>query len=590
MELDYSKPIEIAEDIFWVGYQIPNDPFQCHVYLIRNGDESVLIDPGSMITFPVTMEKITSLIPLSHIKYIICHHQDPDITGCVSTLEKLIHRKDKFIVTHWRAQALLKHYQWETPFYLIEKNKWKIFLKNGRTLDFIFTPYAHFPGAFCTFDRKTKTLFSSDLFGGFTEEFSLYAKDENYFASIKAFHEHYIPSREILLNALIEIEKKDPDLIAPQHGSIIKKELIPYIINRMKELNCGLFLLSSYESNIEILLKTNQIINEVFKEIINNSDFLTVLRKTFSILKENDIPIKDIITYAYDKDEKDKDKEWYAVFSTIKGEIAKSDIEKNKTVIKNLIDGIHKPKYLKKIKLATDTIEEYKNIFAIPLESKRETLKASIYFAMEKELSDKQRKTVEEAFDKLIYPLSSSLANEVLIKELGEEKKEIFNTAIHDSLTGLKNRVFLESIAATEISKAIRYEYPISVIMFDIDHFKTVNDTYGHLTGDFVLQEIAKIIKASFRATDYVIRYGGEEILAILPYAKEKDACSRAEHIRKVIEEKEFLIGNKIIKITISAGVYEKRDETNILELIGKADKRLYKAKKSGRNKVICED
>jgi len=223
MELDYSKPIEIAEDIYWVGYKIPNDPFQCHVYLIKNGDESVLIDPGSMITFPVTMEKITRITPLSNIKYIVCHHQDPDITGCISTLEKLIPRKDKFIVTHWRAQALLKHYQWETPFYLIEKNKWRLLLKNGRVLDFIFTPYAHFPGAFCTFDRKTKTLFSSDIFGGFTEEFSLFAKDENYFSSIKAFHEHYMPSKEILLNALIEIEKKDPEIIAPQHGSIKKR-------------------------------------------------------------------------------------------------------------------------------------------------------------------------------------------------------------------------------------------------------------------------------------------------------------------------------------------------------------------------------
>ncbi|BBB33120.1 signal transduction protein [Thermotomaculum hydrothermale] len=588
MSLDYSKPIEIAEDIFWVGYKIPDDSFQCHVYLIRNGDESVLIDPGSMITFPVTINKITSLINLNDIKYIICHHQDPDITGCISTLEKLIPRKDKFIVTHWRTQTLLKHYQWETPFYLVEKNKWKLFLKNGRVLDFIFTPYAHFAGAFCTFDRKTKTLFSSDIFGGFTEEFSLFAEDESYFASLKAFHEHYIPSKEILLNALIEIEKKEPELIAPQHGSIIKKELIPYMINRLKELNCGLFLLSSYESNIEILLKTNQIINAVFSEVVNNSDFLTVLRKTFSTLKENNIPIRDIITYVYDKGEKGK--EWYDIFSVIKGEISQKETSHHKAIIKNLVEGIQSPKCMRRIKLVTDTLDEYQNIFCIPLTSKRETLKASAYFIMEKELSDKDRKTVEEALDKLIHPISSSLANEVLIKELGEEKKELFNTAIHDSLTGLKNRVFLDSIASNEISKAIRYEYPISVIIFDIDHFKTVNDTYGHLAGDFVLQEISKIIKASFRTTDYVIRYGGEEIVAILPYAKEQDACKRAEHIRKMIEGKEFVIGNNIIKTTISAGVYERRDETDIYEIIGAADKRLYRAKESGRNKVICKD
>ena len=73
--MDYTKAIEIAEDIYWVGYVIPNDPFQCHVYLIKNGDESILIDPGSMITFPIVLEKITSLVSLKDIKYIIMHHQ-----------------------------------------------------------------------------------------------------------------------------------------------------------------------------------------------------------------------------------------------------------------------------------------------------------------------------------------------------------------------------------------------------------------------------------------------------------------------------------------------------------------------------------
>ena len=75
MTPDISKPIEVAEDIFWIGYVVPNDSFQCHVYLIRNGEESVLIDPGSMITFPVVLEKLLQVTSLRNIKYIILHHK-----------------------------------------------------------------------------------------------------------------------------------------------------------------------------------------------------------------------------------------------------------------------------------------------------------------------------------------------------------------------------------------------------------------------------------------------------------------------------------------------------------------------------------
>ncbi len=586
MSVDYSKPIEIAENIYWVGSVIPNDPFQCHVYLIENEDESVLLDPGSMITFPETVDKITEITPLRNIKYIIAHHQDPDITGCVSTLEKLIPRKDKFIVTHWRAQALLKHYQWKTPFYLIDEHKWRLILKNNRILDFVFTPYAHFPGAFCTFDRKTKTLFSSDLFGGFTETFSLFAEDEQYFECIKAFHEHYIPSREILNNALIEIEKKDPELIAPQHGSIIKKDLIPFIINRLKELNCGLYLLTSYESNIETLVKVNYVMKKVFEEVLLNTDFISILRKTATLISENGIPVKDIVAYCIEKKD-DEDCEYFG-FSAKEGEIPKESLKNNSKILEALSHHLSKPAYHEKIRLIYEQTEFAEHVYGMPIDYKK-GLRGCFYFVVGKKLKEKEEKTFIEVIEKLKSPLSSSLEKEIILKKLDQEKKELFNTSIHDGLTGLKNRVFLEHIAKTEVDKAIRYQYPLSVIMFDIDHFKSINDTYGHLAGDFILQELSKIIKNSLRGTDYVIRYGGEEILAILPYAKLKDACKRAEQIKKAIENHEFVIGNKRIKITVSAGVYQRQDERNIYELIHNADKLLYKAKYSGRNQVSCE-
>jgi flavorubredoxin len=231
MYIDITKPIEIAEDIFWIGYVVPNDPFQCHVYVVRNGDESILIDPGSMITFPIVLEKLFCVTPLKNIRYIILHHQDPDIVGCYSTLESIFPKGERFIITHWRTETLLKHYQWKTPFYSIDKHNWK--LKAGdRELEFVFTPYAHFPGAFCTFDKKTRTLFSSDIFGAISDKFLLFAEDdEDYYSGVELFHKHYMPSKLILNYTLDKIEEKNPELIAPQHGSIIKKEMIKPIIN-----------------------------------------------------------------------------------------------------------------------------------------------------------------------------------------------------------------------------------------------------------------------------------------------------------------------------------------------------------------------
>ncbi|WP_041354041.1 MBL fold metallo-hydrolase [Nitratiruptor sp. SB155-2] len=115
------RPIEIAPRVWWVGYVIPNDPFQCHVYLIENGDESILIDPGSKITWEVTRKKIESIISLENIKYIVAHHQDPDIVASVEDLLDEIGIEGRFVVTHWHTKMLLQHYNWGIEFYDVDK-------------------------------------------------------------------------------------------------------------------------------------------------------------------------------------------------------------------------------------------------------------------------------------------------------------------------------------------------------------------------------------------------------------------------------------------------------------------------------------
>ena len=127
--------------------------------------------------------------------------------------------------------------------------------------------------------------------------------------------------------------------------------------------------------------------------------------------------------------------------------------------------------------------------------------------------------------------------------------------------------------------------------MIDIDFFKKINDTYGHLIGDCVLQQLARILKKNFRTTDCVARYGGEEFAIVMPYAPLNKACRKLEGLRKQVEEFTFCKKEGLnLKVTISIGVYEYKKGMSVKELIEKADENLYAAKRSGRNRVVCDE
>jgi flavorubredoxin len=137
---------------------LPNDPFQCHPYFIENGENSVLVDPGSMLEFDAVVRKIDSISSMKHIKYIILHHQDPDLAASVPAMEKLIDREDLQVITHSRMVPLVKHYLITSDYYEIDKHAHQLECGNLK-LKFITTPYCHSPGAFVTYEPRTKTLF-----------------------------------------------------------------------------------------------------------------------------------------------------------------------------------------------------------------------------------------------------------------------------------------------------------------------------------------------------------------------------------------------------------------------------------------------
>jgi len=175
--------------------------------------------------------------------------------------------------------------------------------------------------------------------------------------------------------------------------------------------------------------------------------------------------------------------------------------------------------------------------------------------------------------------VSTSISGHLRIKKLE-------NAAFIDPLTGCYNRRAFDQALDHDIAKAERYGTDMSIIMFDIDHFKKINDTYGHSAGDEVLNAFSKNITAAIRKSDYLARYGGEEFVLVLPETKLPIALELAERLRKATENMDILFNGQRIRMTTSAGVtaYKKGMDKN--SLILKADNLLYDAKKQGRNRV----
>lgn len=182
------------------------------------------------------------------------------------------------------------------------------------------------------------------------------------------------------------------------------------------------------------------------------------------------------------------------------------------------------------------------------------------------------------------------------ITELTQTKKQLEDTikvceylATTDELTGIKNRRAIMENIDDEFNRCKRYGELFSILILDIDHFKNVNDTYGHLVGDKVIKHIAQVSHQSLRETDYIGRLGGEEFIALLPKADQASAVIIAERIRTKIEASSVEQTNdKGVKVTVSIGVSECLPTDNdVTEVIKRADDRLYLAKNNGRNQVV---
>jgi diguanylate cyclase len=192
--------------------------------------------------------------------------------------------------------------------------------------------------------------------------------------------------------------------------------------------------------------------------------------------------------------------------------------------------------------------------------------------------------------------------NKALEDRLTQSKNEISNLqqsleairaeSLTDPLTGLGNRKYFDRMIGMALQSALASAEPLSLLLFDIDHFKSFNDSYGHLTGDQVLRLVGLSLKQTIKGQDITARYGGEEFAVVLPNTALRQALTVADHIRRAVMSKELKkksTGEILGRVTISVGVSMLKPGDDPEALIDRADACLYAAKRNGRNRVICE-
>jgi diguanylate cyclase (GGDEF)-like protein len=577
-----SGPIAIAPRIWWVGCYLPGDAFQCHSYLIEHGDQSVLIDPGSMLTWDEVSRKVEAVVGLHNVRYFVCHHADPDIAASLPEIEQRVTRGDAAVVTHWRGEALLKHYALKLPYWRIEENGWFLDL-GGRKLQFLATPYCHFPGAFATFDETSGTLFSSDLFGGFTEEWTLYANDERYFEQMRPCHEHNMPSRQILGFTLERLRRLPLRLIAPQHGSLIPERLIPFIIDSLAGLDCGLYLLSDETSDIRRLSKLQASLHDVAETLMFCRDFNDIVGHLKEILGRY-VPVTSI--------------EFFATIGEGQALALLSERSYRGTrialppALHASLEGRHSsPGANPSVTPGTwplDVADGDRALF-VPLRSQSDGQPhgvAVIRLQSPVSLTLELKRLAAE----MSLPLHVAVEREMLNHSRELEREAIYQLAIRDPLTRLFTRWYMDDQLQRLFALQDRgASGTVSLTMFDIDAFKTVNDRFGHPNGDRVLEAVSALLLSSTREADVAVRLGGDELGLFTVGCDLHKGLAIAERIRSAVHDLSLpeLEG---VRVSVSAGLAVRKRRESAESLFARADRALYQAKSRGRNRVCSSE
>lgn len=241
-----------------------------------------------------------------------------------------------------------------------------------------------------------------------------------------------------------------------------------------------------------------------------------------------------------------------------------------------LIDGLHFENAENKIDFCIGHQGPHSSSYQLKAQSEK---LGDITFYRNTRFREHELANLEALMGTLVYPLRNAM-----------RYREALDQAFKDPLTGAGNRIALDDNLSREMELAKRHKYDLSLLMLDLDHFKAINDRYGHLVGDDVLKVVVKTIQKCIRQTDICFRYGGEEFVVLLNNANIGNARLIAERIRMDIAELCIETEQGLLQATVSSGLALLDENDSLNDLLKRADEALYKAKNTGRNKVIVAE
>ncbi|MFA7322924.1 MAG: diguanylate cyclase [Candidatus Nanopelagicales bacterium] len=499
--VDTSRPVEIAEGIFWVGVADHPLGLQCNPYLMMDDDDAILVDPGSVLDFEYVLAQVEQLIPVNRISTITLSHQDPDLCSSVPLFEKAGFQG--VVATHWRASVLQRYYNFASPFYLVNEHDYRLELRSGRPIDFIPTPYLHFPGAVATFDPRTKVLFPGDLFGAFSVNWSFKADKDVYIEGMKAFHEHYMPSNDNLRPVMEVLLGMDISVIAPQHGSVITEDIRDYIV-ALRDLECGT-MLRPIKKELSASGGYTHVVEEVIRRlcsVFDPQEVLDVFSTSHLRIDPSTLQITDFTSTGFDL--------WNDTFETIAAEKGQRWL----TVIGPLVEKLS---------------HEYD--IAMP----------RIY------------QTAQVAAAKQLAELTNENDN---LRELNERLdatlRDTEDRVMRCPITGLHNEYFFTTYLESTTARMTAQDGTLALLCVGIDNFTEIAFTYGKNASEEALRAVAYLLQSTTNETDLTFRLDGP-IFAVLvaDSPSHEDAQNLAERLRNTIAASPMLITN----VTASVGI-----------------------------------
>ena len=551
--------VEIGKNIYWIGEKISGF-ISKNSYLVKHGNEGILVDPD--LYHRSLMVRIRKNWPTLKLKLIIYPSLNFEHYPLIWELAQNELFEDTRIIVNKVHKRFLEPLGLDEKFVFIDEYHKKF---GSRSLRFMPVEILNFPGSFFVFIEPDRILETGPVFGSFYRSEEIFADSDDYFNFVDEFHRGYYINSRYLARPLEIIEKLSPELIAPSTGLLFKGDLINGLLNHYKEN--PIVEESFYEDLtnrvMEILTTSVKItgalprIKKLLKETVNIKN-LGIL-----IVKNHDTP-RLLIPHRHEQVKID-DRAFGEQLELIKEFLGKSTFYKCRGIVfeNYLGDGHYYLFSLKDKELLGALIVVTPQIIGGDLREFFKKLRPAFRTAVEREI---------------IY--------EKLTMEVGKYKEQVW----FDTLTGLYNKNYLIREANRIFGRYKRYGENFSLVMMDIDDFKRINDTYGHLVGDIVLEDIGNILRRYSRSADILIRFGGEEFLAILPHTTSTGAYRFAEKIRTKVEHHLIHLKNKSFQVTISAGVSGTdlvKNVSSFDELLKLSDKALYMAKETGKNRTV---